>query len=278
MNIHKVKRLISRIPGLAFQIFMVILIILPTGWMFLSSFRPASQMYVYPPDFFPKVWTLQNYKDVIKLIPIIRYFMNTLLFSVVITAGSALLNSMAAYAFARMQFKGKNILFTILIASMMVPFQVIMIPLYMEMTYMGLVDTLAGLMLPRLAAVTGIFFMRAYFTTLPKELEEASRIDGLREFGIYFRIMLPLCGPALITQIVLTFNMCWNDLLWPLLMVSSPEKRMLSNGIAYFIGQNLAQYGPAFASGVISVAPLLVLFLFGQKYFVNSIVSSGIKG
>jgi multiple sugar transport system permease protein len=112
---------------------------------------------------------------------------------------------------------------------------------------------------------------------LPKELEEAGRIDGLKEFGIYFRIMLPLCGPAIITQVVLTFNMCWNDLLWPLLIMNSPDKRMLSTGIANMISQDTIEYGPAFAAGVISIIPLFILFLVGQKYFVNSIIAGALK-
>lgn len=278
MNIHKFKKIFFSIPSMALQLFMVVLIVLPVGWMFFSAFRPAHQMHVYPPNFFPQEWTFKNFTEVIRLIPIVRYFINTLIFSSFVTVGSALFNSMAGYAFARIRFKGKNVLFTILMASMMIPFQVIMIPLFMEIHYLGLIDTFAGLVIPRLAAVFGIFFMRAYFITLPKQLEEAGRIDGLREFGIYVRIMLPLCGPAIITQVVLTFNFNWNDLLWPLLIISSPRNRMLSNGIAYFIGQELTQYGPAFAAGVISVLPLFIIFVIGQKYFVNSIVSSGVKG
>jgi multiple sugar transport system permease protein len=268
----------KKTPSLILKLFMAVLIILPIGWMFLSAFRASNRIVIYPPEFFPKVWSLESFNEVTKSIPIWRYFQNTVIFTGLVTAFSVLLNSLAGFAFARMEFKGKNVIFTMLMASMMIPFQVIMIPLFMQLHLMGMLDKFSGLIVPRIAAVIGIFFMRAFFTTLPKQLEEAGRLDGLREMGIFFRIMLPNCGPAVITQVVLTMNFNWNDLMWPLLMTNSPEKRMLANGICAFIGQDNTVYGPAFAAGVISVVPLLVVFIFGQRYFVNSIVSSAIKG
>lgn len=254
------------------------MILLPVGWMFCSAFRPTNRILAFPPEFFPSAVSWENFLTVFNAIPIALYFKNTVIFSAAVTALSVLINSLAGYAFARIDFKGKNIIFTILMASMMIPFQVIMIPLFMELHYMNLLDTFSGLILPRISNVIGIFFMRSFFATLPKQLEEAGRVDGLREIGIFFRIMLPNCGAAIATQVVLSINANWNELLWPLLMTTSSEKRMLSNGICYFVGQNTIQYGPAFAAGVISVVPLLVIFIFGQKYFVNSIVSSAVKG
>lgn len=260
-----------------FLLLLALLILLPVLWMCFSAFRPADQITVFPPQFFPRKWTLDNFTGVMKKIPVVRYIINTLVYTVVVTGVSVLFNAMAGYAFARIEFKGKNVIFTILMASMMIPFQVIMIPLFMELFVMNMFDTFAGLVVPKFAAVVGIFFMRSFFFTLPKELEEAGRLDGLTEFGIFFRIMLPLCKSALVTQAVLSITGCWNDLLWPLLMTNSPEKRMLANGIIYFVGQNVNEYGPAFAAGVISVIPLFLVFVFGQKYFVNSIVSTGMK-
>ena len=261
----------------ALLICMGLVVLLPVLWMSLSAFRPADQITIYPPNFFPTSFVTDNFLDVTDEIPILTYIANTAKYAIVVTAVSLLFNSMAAYAFARISFKGKNVIFTVLIASMMIPFQVIMIPLFMELHFMGLYDTYAGLIIPKCAAVVGIFFMRSFFYTLPRQLEEAGRLDGLTEFGIFFRIILPLCKSALITQVVLTLTGCWNDLLWPLLMISSPEKRMLSNGIVYFVGQNINEYGPAFAAGVVSIIPLLIMFILGQKYFVNSIVSTGMK-
>ena len=275
---RKVIRFSKRIPGHLLKLFLALLILLPVGWMFCSAFRPAKRIIMFPPEFFPRIVSTENFATVFKSIPILTYFRNTVIFSMAVTFTSLLINSLAGYAFARIDFKGKNLVFTLLMASMMIPFQVIMIPLFMEIHFMGMLDTYAGLIVPRMANVIGIFFMRSFFATLPKQLEEAGRLDGLREIGIFFRIMLPNCGAAIATQVVLALNANWNELLWPLLMTTSAEKRMLSNGICYFIGQNTIQYGPAFAAGVISVIPLLIAFAFGQKYFVSSIVSSAIKG
>ena len=274
---NKIAGLVYNLLVYAFLAAMALLILLPVLWMLLSAFRPPNRITIYPPQFFPREWTLFNFSEVFRLIPISRYIINTVVYAVVVTAVSLLFNSMAGYAFARMRFKGKNFLFTAMMASIMIPFQVIMIPLFMEIYYMGLFDTYAGLFIPRFAVIIGIFFMRAFFTTLPKQLEEAGRIDGLSEFGIFFRIMLPLCKTALMTQAVLSLTGCWNDLLWPLLMTNTPQRRMLANGIIYFTGQNITAYGPSFASGVISVLPLFIVFVIGQKYFVNSIVSTGLK-
>ncbi len=277
MSTGKAKEFMFKSISFIFLAVMALAILLPIMWMLLSAFRLPNQITVYPPEFIPREWTMYNFTEVFRLIPISRYIFNTVVYAVVVTVVSLLFNSMAGYAFARMNFKGKNILFTILMASMMIPFQVIMIPLFMEIFMMGLFDTYAGMFIPRFASVIGVFFMRSFFSTLPSQLEEAGRIDGLTEFGIFFRIMLPLCKSALMTQAVLSLTGCWNDLLWPLLMTNTPERRMLANGIIYFTGQNITEYGPSFAAGVISVLPLFLVFVFGQKYFVSSIVSTGLK-
>lgn len=278
MNGAKLKKTLGIILINIFLTALALTILIPIVWMLLSSIKPSGEITAFPPRFFPRNFSLENYRTVFELVPIGRYFLNTVLYAAIVSVVSLLFNSLAGYAFARMQFKGKNILFTILLASMMIPFQVIMIPVFMEISLLGLYDTYPGLVIPKFAAVIGIFFFRSYFTTLPKQLEEAARVDGLSEIGIFFRIMLPLSKSAIMTQLVLTVNSCWNDLLWPLLMTSSGEKRMLSNGIISFVGQqNTIKYGPAFALGIISVAPIFILFVFGQKYFINSIVSTGLK-
>lgn len=274
---YRLKQLIFRIIRIVILLFLAVLILAPILWMALSAFKERADISTYPPTFFPPRWTLFNIKEVFRLIPIAMYIKNSVMYTVVVTFFSLLFNSAAGYAFARLTFKGQNVLFTILMASMMIPFQVIMIPLFMEIFYMGLFDTLVGLVVPKFAAVIGIFFFRSFYFSLPKQLEEAGRIDGLTEFGIWLRIIVPLCKPALVTQAVLTLNSCWNDLLWPLLMTNNPENRMLPNGVLYFIGQDINDYGPTFAAGLISLVPILIIFLFGQKYFVSSIVNSGMK-
>ena len=236
------------------------------------------QILKYPPLFFPRTVTFQNFVNVQKEVPIWTYAKNTFVYTSIVTCVSVFVNAMAGYAFARTNFKGKRILFACLLATMMIPFHVMMIPLFMMIYSLGMLYTLPGLVIPKFAGIAGIFFMRSFFVSLPKQLEEAARIDGLREFSIFTRIMLPLCKPAIITQIVLTINACWNDLLWPLLFTNRREQLMLANGISLYVGVEAQYYGVAFAAGVISVLPLLIVFIFGQKYFVNSIVSTGIKG
>ena len=274
---YRLKQLIFRIIRVIILLFLAVIILAPILWMALSAFKERADISTYPPTFIPPRWTLFNIKEVFRLIPIAMYIKNSTLYTIVVTFFSLLFNSAAGYAFARLTFKGQNVLFTILMASMMIPFQVIMIPLFMEIFYMGLFDTLVGLVVPKFAAVIGIFFFRSFYFSLPKQLEEAGRIDGLTEFGIWLRIIVPLCKPALVTQAVLSLNACWNDLLWPLLMTNNPDNRMLPNGVLYFIGQDINDYGPTFAAGLISLIPILIIFLFGQKYFVSSIVNSGMK-
>jgi len=186
-------------------------------------------------------------------------------------------NSLAGYVYARFKFKGKNICFLLTLATMMIPFQVIMVPLFLIVFKLGMYDTYWGLIVPRIAVATSIFMMRAAFTGLPKELEDAGRIDGLSEFGIYLRIMLPQVKPALICLFILSFNGSWNDLLWPMLAASSTNMRTLANGLALFVGEYTVQYGAAFAGTVISLLPMLLLYIFGQKYFVQGMASSGLK-
>lgn len=168
-------------------------------------------------------------------------------------------------------------LFIMILATMMIPFQVIMVPLFLEVYKMGMYDTFAGLIVPNLGAAITVFMTRAAFAMLPRELEEAARIDGLSEFGIFGRIMLPLVKPTIVTVIVLGINGAWNDLMWPLLITSNTNMRTVTNGLAMFIDSSL-QYGTAFAGAFISICPMFVLYIFGQKYFVEGTASSGLKG
>ena len=163
------------------------------------------------------------------------------------------------------------------LATMMIPFQVIMVPLFLEVYKMGMYDNFAGLIIPNLGAAMTVFMTRASFAGLPKELEEAARIDGLSEFGIFWKIMLPLVKPTVVTVIVLGINGAWNDLMWPLIVTSDTSMRTLTNGLAMFVDSSL-QYGTAFAGAFISICPMLVLYIFGQRYFVEGTATSGLKG
>lgn len=254
-----------------------VLVLYPFLWVVISSFKLEKDIVTYPPTFFADGYTLENYKRILDYLPIFTYLKNTVIFAVGVGLCNILFDSMTGYAFARMQFRGKNLLFGLILVTMMVPFQIIMTPVYMEVFAFGLLDTYAGLILPKLTSAYGIYMMRSFFTSLPKELEEAARIDGMNEFGIYARIMLPLCSPALITLFIFNLMGCWNDLLYPLMLTSRTEMRTLSTGVAMFVGQYVVEYGPSLAIAMVSMLPLLFLYFFAQRYFVEGVAVTGMK-
>lgn len=258
---------------------LMIVVLFPIVWMFAGAVKPEREILQYPPTLFGTEFTWKSFQRVFQTIPMAIYLKNTVIFAGISTLGALLFDSMSGYAFARLKFKGKNILFIIVLMSMMVPFQVMMIPLFLESGMLGLLNTYAGLILPKLTTAFGIFMMRSYFAALPKELEEAARVDGCSEIGIFFRIMLPLVKPGLLTLMIFHLMNNWNDLLYPLMMTSDSKMRTLSAGLALFVGDHASlYYGAQLAGAVIAVLPLLILYVFFQKYFVNSAVSSGIKG
>lgn len=278
MKSRNLKRKLLQIPILFIFICLAVVMLLPIIWMLLSSFKPDNEIIKYPSTLFPTAFTLKNFVKCTQRIDIWVYLKNSFIYSFGATIPSLLVNTMAGYAFARYNFKGKDVIFVIFLATMMIPFQVIMIPSFLEVHALGMYDNYAGLIIPKIAAAYWIFMMRSAFSGLPRELEEAARIDGLSEFGIYARIMMPLIKPALVTLIILSVNGNWNDLLWPLIITSNSKMRTLSNGLALFVGARTIEYGAAFAGAAISLVPMLVLYIFGQKYFVEGQATSGLKG
>ena len=278
MKNRNLKRKLLQIPILLLFIILAVIMLLPIIWMLLSSFKPDNEIIRFPPTLFPSAFTMKNFIKCTQRIDIWVYLKNSFIYSFGATLPSLLVNTMAGYAFARYDFKGKDIIFVIFLATMMIPFQVIMIPSFLEVHALGMYDNYAGLIIPKIAAAYWIFMMRSAFSGLPKELEEAARIDGLSEFGIYARSMMPLIKPALVTLIILSVNGNWNDLLWPLIITSNSKMRTLSNGLALFVGARTIEYGAAFAGAAISLIPMLVLYIFGQKYFVEGQATSGLKG
>ncbi len=278
MKRKRLKSTLIHIPILVMFIFLALVMLIPIIWLLLGAFKPDAEIIAYPPTFFPAEFTLKNFTKCMQRIDILQYMKNSIIFSVGTTIPALLVNTLAGYAFARYEFKGKNIIFVTFLATMMIPFQVIMIPEFLEIHMFGMYDTYWGLIIPKIASAYWIFMMRSAFAGLPKELEEAARIDGLSEFGIYSRIMLPLIKPALVTMIILGINGNWNDLLWPLIMTSTSQMRTLANGLAMFVGVRTIEYGAAFAGASISLIPMLLMYIFGQKYFVEGQATSGLKG
>ena len=260
-----------------FLIFLIVMVLYPFLWVVISSFKYEKDIVTYPPTFFASTYTIEDYKRIVDYLPIVTYLKNTIIFAGGVGICTVFFDTLTGYAFARLNFRGKNILFSLILVTMMVPFQVIMTPIYMEVYGLGLLDTYAGLILPKITSAYGIYMMRSFFTSLPKELEEAVRIDGMNEFGIYFRIVLPLCKSAMVTLFIFTLMGCWNDLLYPLMLTSRTEMRTLSAGVAMFVGQYTVEYGPSLAIAIVSMLPLLLLYFMAQRYFVEGIAVSGLK-
>ncbi len=256
---------------------MALIVVFPFIWMLFTSFKPEAQIAQYPPKLLPDSWTLENYQNVWSRIPFARLFLNSIVLAGGVTIISLLLDSMAAYALARLNFPGRDAIFIIILVALMLPFQVMFIPLFVVVHDLGMLDSYSGLIVPRATNAFGIFLLRQFFMTLPRELDEAARIDGTSEFGIYWKIILPLSGPALATLAVFHFMYNWNDFLWPLLITSSTEMRTLPAGLALFVGQHVVEYGVVMAGAVLTLLPLLVAFLFAQRYFIQGIAMSGIK-
>lgn len=277
-NSEKIKQIALKIPIELVLAILVFLVLIPVMWMILSTFKQEREIISWPPTFIPESFTLQNFADVQDRINIVQYINNSVIYAGATTALAVIVNCMAGYAYAFYDFKGKNVMFLMTLATMMVPFQVIMVPLFLVVNKLGMYDSYWGLIIPRVAVAGSIFMMRAAFSGVPKEMAEAARIDGLLEYGIFWRIMMPQVKPAVITLIILSVNGSWNDLLWPMIVTSSTKMRTLANGLALFIGQNTIEYGAAFAGALISLLPMLVLYLFGQKYFVEGMSSGGLKG
>ena len=271
-------RLAGNMVVFLFLCFLAVLVLLPVSWMTLSAFKTEKEIISWPPTFWPLQWTLQNFADVQARIDIVRYIMNSAIYAGVTTALAVVVNGMAGYGYSHFEFKGKTGCFLLTLATMMVPFQVIMVPLFLIVFKMHMYNTYFGLIIPRIAVAGSIFMMRAAFDGVPKEYAEAARIDGLSEMGIFWRIMLPQVKPAMITLVVLSVNGSWNDLLWPMIIASGTNMRTLANGLALFVGQNTIEYGAAFAGAFISLVPMFILYLFGQKYFVEGMSAGGLKG
>lgn len=273
----------SKISGLTIlkyilMIGLFIIVLAPLIWLVLSSFKTEKEIIGFPPTILGTSYTLKSFVRIFSNIPFATYIKNTVIFAGGSTLLAVTFDSMAGYAFARLKFRGKNLLFMLVLLTMMVPFQVMMIPLFLESNYLGMLNTYQGLILPKATTAFGIFMMRSYFAALPRDLEEAARMDGLSEWGIFWKIMLPLVKPGVLTLAIFHLMTNWNDLLYPLMMTSSTNMRTLASGLALFVGEHATTYyGPQLAGALLSVVPLLILYVFFQKYFIASAATSGMK-
>jgi multiple sugar transport system permease protein len=257
---------------------LTLVMIVPLVWMLITSVETLRETQHFPPILTPEQLRWQNYRDVLEQAPFARWFLNTLVVTVAVVVGNLLFCSLAGYAFARIRFFGRDVVFLLVLATLMIPFQVILIPSFLIVRKLGLIDTLGALILPNLAGAFGIFLLRQFFRTLPVELEEAARIDGASRLGVLFKIVLPLSGPALATVAIVTFLWTWNDFLWPLVTIYSPDNMTLQLGLLTFSGAHQTNTHLLMAANVMSMVPVLVLFVVAQRYFIRGIATSGLKG
>jgi len=250
----------------------------PFAWMLSTSFKGTKDIFRYPPKWIPETPTVANYVKLFSTVNIARPFINTVITAVSITALSLLVCSMAGYAFAKFEFPGKNVLFMGVVGTLMIPGQITMIPVFLLLKKMGLLNTYAGLILPGIASAFGIFFMRQFIVTLPDELLEAARIDGAKEFFIFSHIVLPLCKPVLATLGILNFTGSWNNFLWPLIISTDESMYTLPVAIANLAGQYATEYGLQMAGSVIVIMPIVIFFMFAQQWFMEGVALTGLKG
>lgn len=254
-----------------------LLMLLPIIWMLFTAFKPEADIVSYPPTLWPRELTVAHFIDVWERIPFARLYVNTIIFAGSVTVISLLFDSMAAYALARVPFRGRGVVFVGILLLLMLPFQVTLIPLYDMLNGLGLTNTLPGLIIPRMTNAFGIFFLTQFFLSLPKDLEEAARVDGASEWRIYWGIIMPLARPALLTLGLFHFQYNWNDLLWPLVMSSSVETSTLPAGLALFMGQHVVEYGLLMAGSLLALLPVIIFFLLIQRSFVAGIATTGLK-
>ncbi|WP_394619727.1 carbohydrate ABC transporter permease [Lentzea sp. JNUCC 0626] len=253
-----------------------LVMVTPLVWMILVSISTQEESRRFPPGL-PSGIEWENYLAAVQDAPLGSWLFNSFVVSVVCVGGNLLLCSLAGYAFARIPFIGSKVAFVLMLATLMVPFQIVMLPLLIMMRSLGLVDTLGALIAPNLATAFGVFLMRQFFTTLPRELEEAARIDGASRLRTLVQVLLPLMRPTLATLAVLTFLQTWNDFLWPLIAVQSPGVMTVQLGLQSFQGAHTTNWPKLMAGTVLSQLPVLLVFFFAQRFFVRSVAAAGIK-
>lgn len=269
----KYKKLLVYIVLIAGSIIMIF----PFLWMVSASLKTNIQVFEYPIRWIPKNPLWENYVKIWTQIDFLTYYKNTIFLTVMITVFSLLTSSLAAYAFSKINFPERNFLFLLYIGTIAVPFQVIMIPQFIMLKNLGLSDTLWALILIQSFSPFGVFLLRQFFMGIPNELCEAAKIDGLNDFGIFHKIVLPLAKPALATLAIFQFVFVWNDYLGPLIYLTSDKNKTIQLGIQKFVTQYSADYALIMAASVIALVPVIIVFIFTQKYYVEGIAMSGIK-
>ncbi|WP_029214739.1 carbohydrate ABC transporter permease [Kallotenue papyrolyticum] len=281
--------------GLALYLTLIAIacvLVLPFYWMIATAFKTSAEIYAPRLVWIPSSLTLENFRKALAAAPFGLYARNTLLVASLITATTLFFCALAGYAFGRMRFWGRETLFTILILAMVLPGEVTLIPRFLIARHFplfggnnllgqggtGLIDSFAGIVLPQLMSVFGVFLLRQFFRTLPNDLEDAARIDGASEWGIFWRVMLPLAKPALATLGIFTFTGIWDEFVWPLVILNDPDKYMVQLGLSVFFSEHAVDWGPLMAASTLISLPVIMVFLGGQRFIVKGIATTGLKG
>ncbi|MEM8601768.1 MAG: carbohydrate ABC transporter permease [Bacteroidota bacterium] len=255
-----------------------LLFTLPFIWSISISFQPPGDVFSWPIQLLPDPATLENYKRLWTEIPFPRWLGNSLLIVVIVTASNLFFDALAGYAFARMRFPGRNLLFYAFLATIMIPGHVTLVPKFMLLNAFGLINSYPGLIMPSLVQVFGIFLMKQFFESLPKELEEAARIDGCSRFQTFWRVVLPVSRPALVALGIYTFQGNWNDFLWPVIVTTTPDMYTLPLGMAMFRYEFQVEWTMLMAGSITIALPMLIIFLTFQRLFIQGAATSGLKG
>ena len=258
---------------------IALLMLFPLFWLMSTALKsPTENIFQYPPQLIPQQPTLQNFVRVWQTHPFQQYLINSTIVATLSVSLNLLFCSLAAYPLARLNFRGRDFILTLIIATLLIPFQIVMIPLYILIVNLGLKNSYLGVILPSLSSAFGIFLLRQAFQSVPKELEEAARMDGCSELGIWWFIMLPAIRPALVTLAIFVFIGSWSDFLWPLIVLDRPEMYTLPLGVARLAGTFSLDWRLVAAGSAISIAPVAVLFVFAQRYIVPTNTGTGLKG
>lgn len=282
LNSRKKRLSFKRILMFAILLLLSITMIYPFLWTIASSFKTTQQLFGGRPlNLIPNPIRIENYKDAWRYVPFGRFLLNTVFISAFVTFFQMLIASMAGYAFSRLNFRGKNVMFMMLLGTMMVPGHVTLIPNYVLMRYLKWIDTYEALMIPTIfnsTCVMGMFLMRQHFLSIPKELEEAATIDGCSRVRTFFTIVIPNVKPGLATFGIIGFNAGWNSFLWPLIVINDVNKMPIQVGLSFFKGTVASNWGVILAGTTIAIMPVIIVFLMFQKYFVQGMLTSGLGG
>jgi multiple sugar transport system permease protein len=255
-----------------------VLMVIPFYWTIATSFKLEKNVFVTPPQWWPDPISTLAYQQVLTRIPFARYFFNSVIVALAITVGHVLFDTLAAYAFAKLKFPGREKIFFLMLLGLMVPFQVNLIPLYRIMSIFHWVDSYAALIIPSLTSIFGIFLMRQFFLTIPDDLIDAARIDGSSEFGVFWRVIMPLVLPGVATLIIFTFMGAWNDFLWPRIVTSSEQLFTLPVGLAQLQFKNTSNEAQIMAGTVLTALPMILVFLVLQRQFIAGMTAGAVKG